>query len=97
MEPETIRTWMLNGLPVLGSTARYECAMCKHSFDIRGHWHVLVLALALGVLLYSLPRIQRESAITQAFAYLIMLYIAYALAENGWNRVKNPVAHKSDE
>ena len=97
MEPETIRTWMLNGLPVLGSTARYDCAMCQHSFDIRGHWHVLVLALALGVLIYSLPRIQRESAITQAFAYLMMLYIAYALAENVWNRVKNPAAHKSDE
>ena len=70
--------------------------MCQHSFDIRGHWHVLVLALALGVLIYSLPQIQRESAITQAFAYLMMLYIAYALAENVWNRVKNPAAHKSD-
>ena len=91
LEPETIRSWRMNGLLPLGSTARYECGPCQHSFDIRSSFHVVVLTLGLGILSFSIARLQSESILTQLLAYLAMTYMAYAVVENAWNRCKNPV------
>ena len=81
----------MNGLLPLGSTARYECAPCQHSFDIRSNFHVAVLAVGLAVLISAIESLQTRSVFAQAVTYLVMLYIAFALAENAWNRQKNPV------
>ena len=87
----------MNDLMPLGATARYECAMCQHSFDIRSNWHIAVLVAGLTVLLLGMDRLRTESVLTQAFVGLVMLYMAYAIAENTWNRLKNPVAAVADE
>lgn len=97
LEPETIRSWRMNGLVPLGSTARYECAPCQHSFNIRSNFHAAVLASGLAVLTFGVGALQSRSIFTQAVVYLAMLYMAYALGENVWNRLKNPIIKASAE
>ena len=90
LEPETVRSWRMNGLLPLGSTARYECAPCQHSFNIRSNFHVAVLAVGLAVLISAIESLQSRSVFAQAVVYSVMFYMAFALAKNAWNRQKNP-------
>ena len=81
LEPETVRSWRMNGLLPLGSTARYECAPWQHSFDIRSNFHGAVLAVGLTVLISAIESLQSRSEFVRAVVYLVMLYMAFALAK----------------
>ena len=91
LEPEGTRSWFLNGSLPLGTTVKYECAICQNAFEVRTPWHLAVLTFAFVVLALSLGSLSKQSVFGQLCVLLAVTYMAYALVSDAWYRYKNPV------
>ena len=96
LEPTSSRRWLLNSFIPMGTTSRYECAVCGNVFEIRTTWHLVVMVAGLLVGLGALPRILEESVFTQLVAVAFMFYMVYAIGTDLWDRAKNPKWKRSD-